>query len=1308
MTFSCKLFVSFSLVGLIALSLSGGSSYICTKDRLRQDAVDRLTAIRDNRAKIVEYYFSQKRSQVQLLAKSVEVAQASENFRIGFQMLEQELNLSDISRKKMASTLSGRYREISEKHPVHSRNKDNKEHGHGYSVQPRMLPDSTEGKILQSIYSVGSSPTDMNHAEKERFPATTYSQAQKKYHPLLQSYLKEFRFYDFFIIDSKTGVITYSVKKEIDFGTSLLTGPYKDSNLAKLFAQVQGAKKPAVLYADFEHYVPSADIPSSFFAYPIFLKNKQIGVLAAQLSVEELNDVLTDNQQWASAGLGETGETYLVGSDRLMRNDSRFLLEALDDDVQPGEKKKISPYVWEEIPPEKTTILHQDVHSDTSEQAFSGKAGVDISIDYRGVKVVSAFRPIDIPDVDWILLAEMDTEEVFHDLYTFKIRMLIIMIALLLFVVLFSYYMARLFSRPVKQLVTDIQQFGPNALDYRISLSGKDEFADIANAFNETAERLQNKTVSLDYFDMIITSMTDMLLVINIDNHTKRPIIQDANQAACKLLGYDRNEIIGMRFEKILVNPQEKELFGGEKMKNLTTLCSVRGIEQSYRTKAGIELPVLFSCSALVPIKEDTQKGIVAIAQEISELKTARLRMEEQIRLLSLDSKIGMTLTQKTNLQEMLHQCCTLLVSHLNIAFVRIWLFDERKSTLTMQASAGIYPNTDGEERVKDIHDNDRISDIALTRNPQLRNIISKNRTIHDQEWLLKEYSTVFAGYPLLVEDEIIGVIALFSENILSETAMKSIRGAVNEIALGVQKKRTEFALIASERMHKEAQRIAKIGHWDLSLPTNELRWSDELFNIFEMSAEYRGIVSYDFFIKKVHPDDREFLKKAYSESLKNRTDFDLTHRILFKDGRIKYLHEKCKSEYDENGNPLRSIGTSQDITALKVAEIEKEEAEGRFRQAQKMEAIGTLAGGIAHDFNNLLNAIIGYSDILLLELSESSETHQYARQINKAGNRATRLVRQILTFSRRTEEERQLIQIHLIVKEVIKLLRSSFPATIEIRQNINDCGFVTADSTQLHQVIMNLCTNAFHAMRERKGVLEVRLEQVHLDQDISLLAGDLPEGQYICLTVSDTGYGIDKITMIRIFEPYFTTKKKDEGTGLGLSTVHGIVLSHGGGLAVESEVGQGTTFKIFLPIAESASILPQEKEVVRTRAKLSGRILFIDDVEFNVQLGTHVCKRIGCSAKGVTNSLEALALFREAPEDFDIIITDQTMPNLTGFELAVEMMKIRSDIPIIMVTGHSDNVDEQKAKEMGIREFLTKPLDMNILAEAIDRIMSS
>ncbi|MCI5144660.1 MAG: response regulator [Candidatus Electrothrix sp. AR3] len=243
--------------------------------------------------------------------------------------------------------------------------------------------------------------------------------------------------------------------------------------------------------------------------------------------------------------------------------------------------------------------------------------------------------------------------------------------------------------------------------------------------------------------------------------------------------------------------------------------------------------------------------------------------------------------------------------------------------------------------------------------------------------------------------------------------------------------------------------------------------------------------------------------------------------------------------------------------------------------------------------------------------------------------------------------------------------------------------------------------------MQKEKGVLEVSVDEVEVDQQLVAEIAHLTAGKHVCLTVRDTGAGIDKITMNRIFEPYFTTKKKGEGTGLGLATVHGIVLSHGGAISVQSELGQGSVFTIFFPIADVEILQAETKEAKKELPKLEGRILFIDDAEFNVQLGIHICGRLGCSTRGVSNSLEALAVFREAPEDYDIVITDQTMPNLTGFELAIELFKIRSDIPIIMVTGHSDIVDEQKAKEIGIREFLIKPLDIDILAEAVSKALS-
>ncbi|MCI5221905.1 MAG: PAS domain S-box protein [Candidatus Electrothrix sp. AR4] len=1299
MNFSSKLFVSFLLLGFIGLSFSAGSSYLSTKEILRQNAVDRLIAIRDNRAKIVEYYFSQKRSQVQLLAKTLEVVQAAEKFGSGFQALENELNLNDITRKKIDLTLGAYYRKTAKTYPVH---RPDPRHDHDYSFQPRMLPDSTEGKILQTIYTLRSNFNGINNTEKQNFAYTTYSKTHKKYHPLLEHHLRQFHFYDFFIIDSATGIITYSVKKEIDYGTSLLKGPYRQTNLAKIFSDAQQRKEPSALFVDFEHYVPSNDHPASFLAYPIYSNNKQVGIFAAQLSIEELNNVLTDDRQWDAAGLGQTGETYLVGYDGFMRNDSRFLLEALYGDVRKSTKQKIPHYVWKKIPIEKTTVLHQHVNSNTFHKAVSGNIGVDTSNDYREVEVISAFRPVKIPGVDWILLAEMDTEEIFHDLYKFKVRCVLVSLVFLILVILFSYYMAHIFSRPIKKLVTDIGKFGSKTLDYRINLTTKDEFSDISNAFNDMADGLQKKTVSLDYFDMIVTSMTDILLVVDITEDDSNALIKDVNQAACQILEYDRKDLVNLPFKKIFSDHQDPEIFTKNKLSDITDTGSVRGVEKTYLTKSGREIPVLFSVSVLVD-KSGATKGFITIAQEISELKAAKVQMQEQIQFLSLGKDIGLALRAGKNLQEMLHQCCELLVDYLDAAFARIWLLNDNQDTLILQGSAGMH--IIDEKPVRPLHDDDKIGRIALRKTPYLMNNIIDSPHVHYQEWKKKEKMFSFAGHPLLLEGKVIGVIAIFSLKTLSEISIRAMAGVADEIALGVQWKLAEGSLLASEKMHREAQEIAHIGHWELNLMTNELKWSDEMYKIFEITRGKFG-ASYEAFLDLVHPDDREAVDNAYPKSIKNRTKYDMIHRIVCGTGCIKYLHERSRTEYDENGTPLYFLGTTQDITALKKAEIENEKIESRLRQAQKMEAIGTLAGGIAHDFNNVLNAIIGYSDILLMDLPLENQHRNNVIQINNAGRRATKLVRQILTFSRRTEQERQPIQPHLIVKEVLKLLRSSLPTTIEIRQDIGVCGSVIADSTQLHQIVMNLCTNAFHAMEDGKGVLEVRLKEIDVDQHLAEQTDNLSEGRYVCLSVRDTGAGIDKITMSRIFEPYFTTKKKGEGTGLGLSTVHGIVLSHGGGISVQSETGQGTTFNIFFPIADIASVQPQKEKVTKKLPQLNGRILFIDDVEFNVQLGIHICSRLGCGTKGVTNSLEALAVFRKAPADFDIIITDQTMPNLTGFELAVEMLKIRSDIPIIMVTGHSDIVDEEKAKEVGIRDFLTKPLDVYILAEAIGKIL--
>lgn len=370
----------------------------------------------------------------------------------------------------------------------------------------------------------------------------------------------------------------------------------------------------------------------------------------------------------------------------------------------------------------------------------------------------------------------------------------------------------------------------------------------------------------------------------------------------------------------------------------------------------------------------------------------------------------------------------------------------------------------------------------------------------------------------------------------------------------------------------------------------------------------------------------------------------------------------------------------------------ERKKTEEALRQAQKMQAIGTLAGGIAHDFNNILAAILGYTELAIQQVEQDSPVWRDLQGVFIAGYRARDLVQQILAFSRQSEIERTPIQLHLLVKEALTLLRAAIPSTIAIRQAIDPkAGFVLADPTQMHQVLLNLCTNAAHAMRDSGGVLEVRLEPLEVTAGDHGIPPDLEPGPYVRLTVRDTGGGMSPETMQRIFEPFFTTKNRGEGTGMGLAVVHGIVASHGGAILVESIPQQGTTFTVYLPRSDrphmAASTL--EEPVVGGNE----RILFVDDEDALVHLGKAILERLGYHVVVCTSSLEALDTFRGTPQDFDLVITDRTMPRMTGEALVRELRRIRPDIPIILCTGFSHVMTTEQVRLLGIDAFLLKPV---------------
>ena len=415
--------------------------------------------------------------------------------------------------------------------------------------------------------------------------------------------------------------------------------------------------------------------------------------------------------------------------------------------------------------------------------------------------------------------------------------------------------------------------------------------------------------------------------------------------------------------------------------------------------------------------------------------------------------------------------------------------------------------------------------------------------------------------------------------------------------------------------------------------------------------------------------------------------------------------HEHLDSLIEWEGEPA-VLSTVINITERKQAECERRRLEAQLHQGQKMEAIGTLAGGIAHDFNNILSAILGFAELILDEAPAESSISSDIQEVLKAGQRAKGLVQQILTFSRQGEMAQQPVHLPRLVQETLKLLRASLPSTIEIRQEIEEkCGLVSADVTQIYQILLNLCANAEHAMRDTGGMLTISVAPVEADADLVAAHPSLRPGPHVQLKLQDTGPGIPSGLLTRIFEPFFTTKQVGEGTGMGLAIVHGIVTSHNGALAVESAPGVGTTFTIYFPrINEVAS---SQTAAVSAMPRGAGRVLFVDDEDMLARLGQRLLEGLGYEVFPYTSSMAALAAFEASPEQFDVVITDQTMPQLSGDALARALRRIRPDIPIILCTGFSHIINAERAQALGLDAFCLKPLEQGELAMTLQQVLT-
>lgn len=454
-----------------------------------------------------------------------------------------------------------------------------------------------------------------------------------------------------------------------------------------------------------------------------------------------------------------------------------------------------------------------------------------------------------------------------------------------------------------------------------------------------------------------------------------------------------------------------------------------------------------------------------------------------------------------------------------------------------------------------------------------------------------------------------------------------------------------------------------------------------------------------------IHPDDRQGVVESHRILEKERKSVTLTYRIINPNGEIRWIEDRKTSIFSPEGDFMGIDGILFDITARIRAQEEKQLLESRLRKSQRLETIGTLAGGIAHDFNNILTPILGYAEMGVMSRNGEEDQHEYFSEIMLAAERAQNLVSQILTFSRAQESTPLPMSVQAIVNEALKLLRPSIPSTIDIELHIDrKCRNILADPSQIHQVIVNLCTNAFQAMEGSAGTLRIDLNEIVPDPPLQTMLPKLRQRPYIRLSVSDTGSGMDEATMERIFEPFFTTKPVDKGTGLGLSVVHGIIVSCRGEISVESAPDTGTTFTIYLPVIDEQA---PHSSIEEKPMRGSGRILFVDDEQAAVDMMTLMLTKLGFSIHAEKSPILALHRFIENPSAYDLVITDLTMPGMTGLELSETLRRSRPDLPIILMTGYGKNIDiAYPLNKYGIGKLLKKPVKLAQLASAVNELL--
>ncbi len=767
----------------------------------------------------------------------------------------------------------------------------------------------------------------------------------------------------------------------------------------------------------------------------------------------------------------------------------------------------------------------------------------------------------------------------------------------------------------------------------------------------EESDRIQAEEAlreSKEKYLTILDGIEDSYLEVDISGN-----FQFFNNSFCKMLGLSRNELIGRNYQEFVDEPTANTIF--QIFQNVyETAKPAKEVGWEFSRKDGTKRNVEVSIS-LVTDSNDERIGFRGIARDI----TDRKKTEETLQKMASVVKYSRELINLATMEGKM-----------------IFLNDAGSKML------GIDPDEVERFNIMDVIP-DELQE--LVRTELLPSLLEGNTWNGELQ------------YRNIKTDDLTCVYAM-AFTVKDPNTKKALFLANVSIDI-TDRKQAEEALRESETRFRE-----------LFNSINDIVYTHDLngrfISINPALGQYFGYDEEELIGRPLSafmtPEFADAFEIQYLEKVKKDGHHEGTSIFVTKEGHEIHIEFRSSMVYPKEGEPYIS-GTGRDVTERILSERDKHKLQAQLTQAQKMESVGILAGGIAHDFNNILAAILGYSELALVELPPEASIRNKLEAIRSSGMRARDLVTQILSFSRKDEQIRSPIGLHLIVKDALKLLRPAIPTTIDIQtQKVSECR-ILGDPSRIHQVIMNLCTNAYQAMLESGGILGISLLQEKMEGEIAVRTG-APRGEYAKMVISDTGVGIPPESISRIFEPYFTTKEKGKGTGLGLAAVHGIVKSHGGSILVKSQIGKGSIFEVYLPLTQDKN---DDGKRVKTQLPVGNeRILLIDDEHDVLEIEKEMLDKLGYNTTGVDRAREALSLFARHPNRFDLVLTDMTMPKLTGDKFAGELRKIRSDILIILVTGFSELISKEKAESMGINGFLMKPVLLSDMARMVRKVL--